>query len=498
MKYIYLAISACLLTACTTLPEPAPRLQPEFIAATTASASNPVPVAPTPTVPAALDDWTLQQPELNQQTFDVRATAIPASVFFTDLANQAGVNAVVPESINQLITLHLNNVTLAQTLTAVADLYAIEATETSYGFRVDSGELRTEIISLNYPNLSRQGDAALQVDTGQLASSQQASMVNTSVDNDVWLSIEQGLGQLIGAEGGRQLVIDRQSGVIMITADKRQIAQAKQLLQTIERRLATQVVIEARVLEVSLDAGNNTGIDWQQVLSMGDSLLSSDITGSGLVDSPLNGAIQLTLNTNYFDTVIELLETQGDVQVLSNPRIATLNNQKAVIKAGSDEYYVTGVNGGTDEDSDAASNFQLTPFFSGVALDVTPQIANNGDVILHVRPTVADVSERTKLIEVNSKNYRLPLASSQIRETDSIIRAKNEQIVVIGGLLQTRYENQTSGIPFLSQLPVIGALFRQQNQSQRQHDLVILLRPIVTSERYWTDSINETQQRFAR
>ncbi|WP_119395807.1 type II secretion system protein GspD [Salinibius halmophilus] len=496
MRALTASTLALLLSACATqVPTPAPTLQPEFTRATEPKPAQPL---TQPEVPEALDSWTLQQAALNTRTFNVRANAIPASVFFVDLAEQAGVNAVVPDKVNQLITLHLNNVTLEQTLAAVYDLYGIETLATSYGFRVDSGELKTEIFTLNYPNLSRQGDASLQVDTGQLANSQQASKVDTSVSNDVWLSIEQGLGQIIGASEGRELVVDRQSGVVMMTASKQQIERAKQLLAIIEKRLATQVVIEARVLEVSLSAGNNTGIDWQQVMDVSDNILSTDITGNGLVESTLNGVVQLSLNTDYFETVVELLETQGDVQVLSTPRIATLNNQKAVIKAGSDEYYVTGVSGGSSDDADTASNFQLTPFFSGVALDVTPQVANNGDVILHVRPTVAEVSERTKLIEVNSQNYRLPLASSQIRETDSIIRAKNEQVVVIGGLLQTRYEDQTAGIPWLSRLPVIGALFRQQNQTQRQHDLVILLRPIVATDAYWEESLGQAQQRLAR
>lgn len=493
-------IAVCLLmTACaSTSPlQKSDVLTPQFEQALTdtyiAAPKQGAPEA----VPSELDDWTLSQPELTDARFDVRATAIPATVFFADLANQAGVNAVVPDNVSQLITLSLKDVTLAQTLTAVYDLYGIETSATSYGFRVESNALRTEILSLNYPNLNRNGTASLQVDTGQLSGSQQASKVETVIANQVWQSIEQGLGQVIGSDEGRKLVVDRQSGVVMITANNQEITQAKTLLATIERRLATQVVIEARVLEVALDAGNNTGINWQQVNQLGDSLVSANIDGSGLVESALNGVVQLTVNTNYFDTVIELLETQGDVQVLSSPRIATLNNQKAVIKAGSDEYYVTGVNG-TGEDGEGASNFQLTPFFSGVALDVTPQISDNSEVILHVRPTVAEVSERTKLIEVNSQNYRLPLASSQIRETDSIIRAQNEQVVVIGGLLQTRFEQQEAGIPWLSQLPVIGALFRQQNQTQRQHDLVILLRPIVTSNDYWSETVEQTQQRFAR
>src|SRR5581483_7984086 len=135
----------------------------------------------------------------------------------------------------------------------------------------------------------------------------------------------------------------------------------------------------------------------------------------------------LALQTSNFAALINFLETQGELQVLSSPRIATLNNQKAVLKVGTDEFFVTNVT--TNQTTTAGGAIQnspsitVQPFFSGIALDVTPQIDEDNQIILHIHPSVSQVIDKTKDIDLGEAGkFRLPLASSDIRETDTIVR----------------------------------------------------------------------------
>jgi MSHA biogenesis protein MshL len=202
--------------------------------------------------------------------------------------------------------------------------------------------------------------------------------------------------------------------------------------------------------------------------------LVGNFVGSGFV-----GAV----NAGDFDVVIELLRAQGEVQVLSSPRVATVNNQKAIIKVGSDEFFVTGLdsNTTTGASTSTSQDVELTPFFSGISLDVTPQIDENANVILHVHPIVSDVQDQTKIVTVDSRQQVLPLALSSVRETDSIVRARSGQVVVIGGLMQQTDRDEDFGLPGLSSIPLIGNLFKQQRKSQLKSELVILLRPLAVN-----------------
>jgi MSHA biogenesis protein MshL len=222
------------------------------------------------------------------------------------------------------------------------------------------------------------------------------------------------------------------------------------------------------------------------------------------VQNPTNldfgGVFAIGARAEDFAALIRLLDTQGDVQVLSSPRVSTLNNQKAVIKVGTDEFFVTDIE--TDTDTGTAStnrsvDVDLTPFFSGIALDVTPQIGREGDITLHVHPTVSEVRDQTKSITFAGQQQTLPLAQSQVRESDSIVRAGDGQVIVIGGLMQdqaTRNRAQPSG---LGSLPLIGGAFRQSRDSSERSELVILLRPVIANNGTdWSQRIDELRNRL--
>ena len=242
----------------------------------------------------------------------------------------------------------------------------------------------------------------------------------------------------------------------------------------------------------------------------------SDIVGaSGILDpqalsqvqgtatSAFGGVFSLALNLGNFNAFIEALETQGDVHVLSSPRVSTVNNQKAVIKVGSDEFFVTDITTETTDTttgSQQSVNVQLTPFFSGVALDVIPQINENNVVTLHVHPSVSEVTEKVKQIDVSTTDsLNIPLALSTIRESDSIVSARSGQVIVIGGLMQNVVNDERAGVPWLSDLPWVGGLFRHKKNSSKKSELVILLKPVVVdNDDDWNRQIRQSRDAMGK
>lgn len=189
------------------------------------------------------------------------------------------------------------------------------------------------------------------------------------------------------------------------------------------------------------------------------------------------------------------------MHVLSSPRIATLNNQKAVLKVGTDDFFVTNVSSTTTTGTATTTtpNVTLQPFFSGIVLDVTPQIDENDNITLHVHPAISDVKTKTSEINLGeSGTLRLPLASSMVSETDSIVRAKDGQVVAIGGLMKTASVNDKSQVPVLGEVPLLGNLFRQTGRSSAKKELVILLKPTIVKNADWSQDILQSQERIQR
>jgi MSHA biogenesis protein MshL len=341
------------------------------------------------------------------------------------------------------------------------------------------------------------------------------------------------LQAVIGSEDGRKVIVNAQSGIGVVRAMPPELRAVSEYLHVTQNVIERQVILEAKILEVELSDGYQAGVNWSALGkgSNGDSVVAGQFGGStvfstgasnlqGQVDAlnPVNltglrsdvasafgGMFAMSLDIGDFTGFLEFLETQGDVHVLSSPRVSTVNNQKAVIKVGTDEFFVTDVDTNSNSTTSGATanqsvDVELTPFFSGVALDVIPQISADGMVTLHIHPSVSEVNERIKQINLNATNQlTIPLALSTIRESDSIVRARSGQVVVIGGLMQNRTKDTTSSVPLLGDLPLIGGLFRHKQQATRKSELVILLRPIVVDgDKTWEDEVKKSTSSFGK
>jgi MSHA biogenesis protein MshL len=437
-----------------------------------------------------------------KQRVDIEVTNRPAKQFFADLGKSMKLNILVDPEVTGNISLSLGNVTLDQVTSALRDLYGFDFKKTSYGYRVLPNQVSTQFYHLNYLNVQRSGTTQTSVGGNDSNSVQTDFSATDSSNSGFWYDIQQSvLGLIKNKEGIKQpVIINRQSGLMVVQATAQEHARIAQFLLDSELMMQKQVIIEAKVIEVTLDSQFSSGINWSFVtsnLGSTDITTSSGLSGDALTGpSGLGGVFNLNLAINKFSSMLELLDKQGDVQVLSSPRVSTVNNQKAVIKVGADEYFATVTSVSVDENGNVTPILEMKQFFSGIALDVTPQIGDDDNVTLHVHPSVSEVQEDTKAISLAGSNYSLPLAYSSIRESDSIIRAKSGQIVVIGGLLQQKKDINSAGLPGLNKLPVIRSLFAQDRQTQQKSELVILLKPTVYDERTTLDDLDEILERL--
>ncbi|MEY2874462.1 MAG: hypothetical protein RLZZ373_1833 [Pseudomonadota bacterium] len=330
--------------------------------------------------------------------------------------------------------------------------------------------------------------------------------VRTTSDSDFWRDVQGSLSAMLtsDAQGSqrRSVIVNASAGVIVVRATPLELRQIAQYLEAVQVSIERQVMLEAKILEVELSKDAQTGVNWSAfgnvlngALSLASLAPGITLSGTGQIDMAAATTSAATSGKAFygvafqhanFSTLLTFLESQGKVQVLSSPRIATINNQKAVLKVGSDELYVTGVSSSissTGSSTTSVPSVTLQPFFSGIALDVTPQIDKDGMVMLHVHPSISTVTETQTSINLGSLgSYKLPLAASTISETDSIVRVKDGQIVAIGGLMQQEQREENSQVPGLGDAPVVGGLFRQKSTVMRKRELVILMKTTVIHE----------------
>lgn len=500
--------------------------------------------------------------------FDLSVVNAPADQVFMAIVTDTRYNMLVTPEVTGTITIKLKDVTVREALESIRELYGYEFVVRGNRITIQPNSLQTRMFQVNYLSNRRQGSTELRVTSSAISGAGTVpgatpaagavgatgatpaagtaaggarqsggnitSRVQTSTDSDFWGSLTTALGTLVGTGDGRSVVVNPESGVIVVRALPREIRSIENYLKATQVIVERQVMLEAKIIEVTLNQEFQSGINWASFngrstlgsAQVGTSLRPygshSTIQSDGTILGPIRNTVSapgieaaagalgsmvasalgkgffgLALQTANFAALLNFLETQGSVSVLSSPRIATLNNQKAVLKVGTDELFVTNVTTSTTSTttgSVSTPSLTLQPYFSGISLDVTPQIDEDSNITLHVHPAVSVVQEKEKVIDlgVTLGQFKLPLASSSVNETDSIVRARDGNIVVIGGLMKQEQASDRSGLP-----GVASAVSGTRSASLKKRELVILLKPtVIQDDRAWVKDIEQTDDRI--
>lgn len=538
---------ALAVAACTTYKHPEPVQAKDALKQ---AMTEQTPTAPLTTLPPSVQSELLQlnrpqQPvAVPEKRLRIAAHDVDAVEFFGSLFKGSRYSVAVHPGVAGSISVELKDVTLQEALATVGDMYGFDVQRKGNVFHVYPAGLRTETIPVNYLMMARRGLSRTSVSTGGVTANDNnnngnnnnfdgssnnnngnnnfgsssngdnsnnnsnGTRIETDSNNDYWTDLRDSLQTLIGTGEGRAVITSPQAGLVTVRAYPKELKAVRDFLDQSGEHLKRQVVLEARILEVSLNEGYEQGVDWNGLsaswdgnkgIRKGGSLGDSQVGATNPIFNAIGGGAGFTISDGNFTVAVDLLKTQGDVNTLSSPRVTATNNQKAVIKVGTDEYFVTNASTTTTTSGNSAPivtpNVELTPFFSGIALDVTPQIDEQGKVLLHIHPSVIDTEEQNKTINVGTADpLVLPLAKSSIRESDTVVQANNGDIVVIGGLMKTDKKEVVSKVPLLGDIPWVGEAFTNRSESTNKVELVILLKPTVVDKDTWQKELQRSSE----
>lgn len=552
-----------LAAACASSPapysNPPDAIRAEMSAAASAAAAAPTPHAePAGMYPSLKLDLPKEAARVVEPRFDLVVNDAPVRQVLLGMVADTRYSMLLPSDLEGNVTVSLKDITVPEAMSALRQLYGYEYRIEGSRIFVQSRALQTRIMKINYLSATRSGTSDIRVISGSLSDSASsssgststsgsssttsgsnssaksfvASKVTTQSDTNLWPELTTAVRAILGDKEGRSVVVSPQSGVLVVRATPTELAQVENFLKASQLSLERQVIIEAKIVEVTLSNNFQSGINWAAFgsgvgkngkFSVGQLTTGSSTTGTSIskdgtvVSTPISGTagtslanaadaagtmFGMVLSTSNFTAVLNMLEEQGRVHVLSSPRIATLNNQKAVLKVGTDDFYLTGIDTNSSTSTTGSTvvtpKLTLQPFFSGIMLDVIPQIDEKDLITLHVHPMVSSVSSVTQEIDLGDLgDFKLPLASSAVSEMDSVVRAQDGQMVALGGLIRQYSDLSHSQIPGLGEIPVLGSLFKQKTYESERRELVILLRPtVIQSASSWADDIGASDARL--
>ncbi len=407
--------------------------------------------------------------------FSFRAEELPLGDALRLFSHANHLNIVVEPSVSGVVTVDFRDLDLEKAMAALLDMHGYYWEKD--GELIFVRRLETRIFTLDYIRLERSGMGRnkAQVTSGSgRGSGQDAGEVTLSQEDHInfWEEVEAQLKALLSAEG--RFVVNRLSGTIQVTDLHRRVKGVAAFLANIRHALYRQVEIRARIYEVTLRDDYSLGLNWERITirnPAGAFSLTNIITApaGGFVARAATGAF--SLNDGDFEGVLEALQEQGTVKVVSQPRILTLNNQPALIKVGTDQsFFSSTVAQGTGGTGNIVTE-QVRTVTSGLVLSVTPQISQDGWIIMDVSPII------TRLTEIVTSVNGSTAPVLDVKQSGGLVRVRHGEMVVIGGLIQDQVTNTERQVPLLGDIPWLGRFFQGTYQAEKRTELVIFLMP---------------------
>ena len=467
------------------------------------------------TIPApVIDAPILPEPEQrpNLETYTVVVNQVPVRELLFSMARDGKLNIDINSDIKGKVTMNAIDQTLPQILERLSRQVAINYTLEDDTLYIRADKPYLHLYNVNYLNMTRLSKGSVEVATeisstgsGETKGSggnNSSSVVENISNNQFWEALIVNVGGIIGEEvtatqkeikTSQNIIVNRETGVIGVKATFRQHKQIQALLDRVVGSAQRQVMIEATIAEVTLSDHYQAGIDWSMMRmdSLGNiDSVSQSLLGGNLGATPffqITGADTNSSGDNLSAT-LKGLESFGDVKILSSPKVMALNNQTAMLKVvDSEVYFSIEVEKGTVIDGVIIPGTMTTEINTvpvGLVMSVMPFVDENDVVTLHVRPTISRIigsatDPNPVLAEAGVVN-EVPII--QVREIETVLKVNNGDTAVIGGLMQDQIKKNQSGVPILSSIPIIGALFSYQDDEFVKSELVIFIRPVVVHE----------------
>jgi MSHA biogenesis protein MshL len=484
-----------------TTPDPSgAQPVPGLAAPATAALQNPDAVTPVP-----------QRPEVpDQKLYSFTANGLDLKAALALFAQANELNIVPDSDVSGPVTLDLRNLPLSAVMRALLEASDYIWTEEGGLIRVRATETRN--FALNYLQLQRRGighnsatlaagtsgggtsvlgagggaGVAGSVGAGNAAGGAGGSTVNLTAENsiDFWKELHEDIDRLLTSRGRETLAINPTAGIIQVTDRPSALKRVERYLDSLRNTVHRQVDIEARLYDVTLNDQFQFGIDWAQVVKTSGGAFG--LAGAPIVAAPVGGfdlspdTFTMTFNNANTSVIVRALQEQGEVKVISKPRIRTLNNQTALIKVGTEMPFFQNQStivpgGGTTSGTSAVIEQDVvTTVTVGTILAITPQVAEDDWITLDVSPVLTSLLE-TKL----SPNRSTTAPVLDIKQASTLIRVPNGATIVMGGLIQTESAKHRRKIPGLGDIPWLGRLFQGDFDARRKKELIMFITPQV-------------------
>ena len=422
--------------------------------------------------------------EVQPRLYSFRARQLNIRDALGIFARANGLNLITDPDLTGTVTVDFTDVPLMRA-------FEVMLSSLGYSWEQKAGVIRvrstvTKSFELDYIRATRTGSSTATASGASAGASAGAGGATTSASNTVsdsvsfWQEIEQQIKSLLSGRG--KVLINRLTGTIIVTDSVQKIEEVESFIALIKDGMNRQVDIEVRIVEVTLNDDFSLGLDWSR-LKVGNlgALAVSTIVGAPAGVSPVPSTFTANLGQNNYSAVIQALKQQGDVRMVSQPRVRIMNNQTAFVKVGTSDTFYTRTNYRTTTAGIGISdtiNEQPTTVNLGVMMTVTPQISSDGWTMLQVAPTVTRLTGTTVSPSGQSTSPVL-----DIKEASTLVRARSGELVVLGGLIEEEGSKTVRAVPGVGEGPSSFNPFRAEYKASRRKELVIFLMPTVIANK---------------
>ena len=416
-----------------------------------------------------------------------------ARELFLSLARENDFNLVLSPEVSGTVTMDIKEATAEELMDEVCGMLGCRAVFGGNTVRVAPEKRVTRVFPVDYLLTARSGSGSLMASTstsgggggsvsgssaGSSTSGSESQSTNTIVTEekgDFWGGLADEIGALLSPGSGK-VVVNRTSGTVTVTDYMANVGQVERYLRMIEARVRTGVVIETRIMEVTLDDSTKYGIDWTALPDLSSLSLSGNLAGGATAAQGLStgsATFQLGIAGSKFNAFLDAMAQAGNLNVLSAPKVSTLNNQKAIIRIGRQDIFFRAVVTPASTTSAAFTTYSPDSVTEGIILSVTPQVGQDGRIMLAIHPSI---TEKVGTAVAPDKNSAPIL---DVRETNTVVTVADGETVFIGGMMQERTQETVTAVPLLGDIPYLGAFFRSNEQVKKKTELVILITPRV-------------------